>query len=384
MSFVLSRPRSILRRMGAVAAATAVSLSMVGVSALTPASAAQVHYTTPPIQSWRLNGQGFAVLVVGDIAYVGGQFTTARSFNGQTTATRLDLSAFNVNTGDLVTSFRADTDGVVRSLATDGTRLFVGGDFSSIGGHTVQNLAALDLTTGDVDTSWDGGANNVVWALAADGGRLYLGGAFNRINGVSRPRLGAVDAASGALDPFAPAPNGQIRALAVDAGQGFVYAGGRHTTMNGQPSAFLSKLTLDGQLTPVAFPELGDYGQGLSLNADGSRIAAAGADNRIHYFNTATGDRLWRQFCQGNAQATKVIDDTVVGGYHDGCNNVDGRDLILINADTGDRDESFLPTFDQFWGVRAIDGNASVLAVAGKMTSVDGQVIGSFAIFPAG
>ena len=33
-------------------------------------------------------------------------------------------------------------------------------------------------------------------------------------------------------------------------------------------------------------------------------------------------------------------------------------------------------------GVRAIDGNSSVLVVAGKMTNVDGQHIGSFAIFP--
>ncbi len=384
MYLAASRPRQLIRRLGTITAAMVVSLSTVGLSALAPASAAQVHYTTPPIQSWRLNGQGFAVVVVGDIAYVGGQFTTARAFSGQPTATRLDLSAFNVNTGDLVASFRADTDGIVRALATDGNRLFVGGSFSNIGGTAVQNLAALNLTTGAVDTSWQGSANKVVWALTEEAGTLYVGGAFNRIDGVTRTRIGAVDAATGALTSFAPTPNGQIRSLAADAVHGFVYAGGRHTTMNGQPSAFLSKLDLSGQLMPVTFSELGDYGQALDLNADGSRIAVAGADNRLHYMNTANGSQPWRQFCQGNAQAAKVIDETVVAGFHDGCNGIDGRDLMLLDEANGARDNSFLPTFDQFWGVRAVDGNADVLVAAGKMTAADGQVVGSFAIFPAG
>ncbi len=350
---------------------------------VSPAAATPVQYDTPPIESWRLNGQGFATVLVGDTAYVGGQFTTARSFDGSSTASRVDLAAFDVRTGELVTDFRADTDGIVRALTTDGTRLFVGGSFTTIGGVARKNLAALDLATGQVDLTWQADANKVVWALHEESGVLYAGGAFNKISGQQRRRAGAVDTATAVPTNWTPNVSGQIRSLAVDPATGFVYAGGRQTAVNGQASQFLTKLDAAGQVVPVTFSALSDYGQGLDLNADGSRLAVAGADNRIRWFDTTTGAGIWSYFCNGNAQAVRIIQDTVVGGYHDGCNNVVGRDLVLLNTADGARDSTLLPVFNKFWGVRAIDGDASVVVVAGKMTKVDGRTVGSFAIFPA-
>jgi outer membrane protein assembly factor BamB len=380
MGLVLSRAR--VRRAGRALTVAGALLATV-VAGLSPAAAAQVQYSSPPIQSWRLNGQGFATVLVGDVAYVGGQFLTATSFDGQTKAGRVDLAAFDVRTGDLVTSFRADTDGIVRALATDGTRLFVGGSFTTIGGVARKNLAALDLTTGEVLTDWQADANKVVWALTVEDGVLYAGGAFNKISGQPRIGLGSVDAATAATSDWAPTVSGQIRSLAVDPVNGFVYAGGRQTTVNGVPSQFLTKLDFAGDVVPVTFSAVRNYGQGLDLNADGTRLAVAGADNHLRYLDTATGSELWREHCEGNGQAAKIIDDTVVAGFHDGCDNVSGRDLMLLDVANGARDPAFLPVLNKFWGVRAVDGDASVLVAAGKMTRVDGQVVGSFAIFPA-
>lgn len=341
-----------------------------------------MQYDTPPLQSWRLNGQGFATVLVGSTAYVGGQFTTATNPAGGS-ASRLDLAAFDTTTGALVTAFRSDSDGIIRSLATDGQWLYVGGSFSHLGGVARQNLARVDLTTGSVDTSWNVPANRVVWTLEAVDGVLYAGGAFNRLDGMFRGRIGAIDIATASVTPWAPNVTGQIRALAIDPVHQFVYAGGRQTAVNGIPSENLTKIDFGGNVVPVAFTSVPQYGQGLDLNPDGSRLAVAGADNRIQWLDTATGNRQWSVRCDGNGQAVRLIGDTVVGGWHDGCNGVFGRVLLLLDAATGGRDDSFLPVFDLFWGARAIDGDASVLVVAGKMRTVDGQRVGSFAIFPA-
>ena len=375
---------TVRRAVRSIAAVTTTAVVAVALAAWgpAPALAAPVQYDSPPVASWRLNGQGFATALVGNTAYVGGQFTTATNPSGGT-ASRVDLAAFDATTGALVNGFRADSDGIIRALATDGSWLYVGGSFSHLGGVARQNLARVNLSTGAVDTSWNVPANKVVWALTVSDGVLYAGGAFNRLDGIARGRIGSIDIASANVTNWAPTAAGQIRAIAVDPVHQFVYAGGRQTAVNGTPSEDLTKIDFGGNVVPVTFTALGNYGQGLDLNSDGSRLAVAGADNRIHWFDTSTGQRYWSEHCDGNGQAVKIIEDTVVGGFHDGCDHVSGRDLVLLDVANGNRDNSFLPVFNLFWGVRAIDGNSSVLVVAGKMTNVDGQHIGSFAIFPA-
>ncbi len=353
------------------------------VVSLSPAGAAPARFVTPPLQSWRLNGQGYATVVVGDTAYVGGAFSTAKSYNGKSKATRLDLAAFDLHTGALVQTFSADTNGTVRALATDGTSLFVGGSFTTIGGVNRTNLAAVDLTTGAVLPGWRADANKAVWALTQEAGVLYVGGAFGTLGGQSHGRIGSLDAATGAVRPWNPTATGQIRALAADPATGAVYAGGRQTAVNGQPSGYLTKLDASGAVVPVTFTLLKGYGQGLDLNSDGSRIAVAGGDNQVRYFDTTTGVEDWHFHCDGNAQAVKIIGDSVVGGYHDGCNNVAGRDLAILTLSDGDRDDTFLPTLDQFWGVYSLDGNEDMLVMAGRFTQVSGQVGSTVAFFPA-
>mgnify|MGYP005816917487 CR=1 FL=1 len=51
------------------------------------------------------------------------------------------------------------------------------------------------------------------------------------------------------------------------------------------------------------------------------------------------------------------------------------------NATNGERDTGFRPTFDRFYGVWCIDGNTSVLAVAGDFTRISGVPVQGFALF---
>ncbi|MCB0878884.1 MAG: hypothetical protein KDC46_07885 [Thermoleophilia bacterium] len=124
----------------------------------------------------------------------------------------------------------------VQALQLSGSRLYIGGGFTTVQGASRRRVAALDATTGDLDTSFDPGtaANNWVAALAIDGGRLYIGGSFTTFNGSARVRVAAVDASTGALDAsFNPGAgaNGSVDAIAVGAGR--LYLGGSFTTYGG-------------------------------------------------------------------------------------------------------------------------------------------------------
>jgi hypothetical protein len=68
----------------------------------------------------------------------------------------------------------------VEALATNGPRVYVAGDFSTIGGIPREALAALDLRSGRV-LAWrphlaKTGRRPYVYALAVAGNRLYVGG----------------------------------------------------------------------------------------------------------------------------------------------------------------------------------------------------------------
>src|SRR4051794_41208983 len=125
---LLRKPRLIPRCM---------ALAIGGVAALqitaqvSPASA-QPPAGVPAL-SGGVNGQVYATLVVGDTVYVGGQFTLAQTQSGAQ-VTRDNLAAFQLGTGKLLTSWKADTDGIVRSLAAGGGGLYVGGQDTTIGG----------------------------------------------------------------------------------------------------------------------------------------------------------------------------------------------------------------------------------------------------------
>src|SRR6185295_4249768 len=86
---------------------------------------------------------------------------------------------------------------LVIALAVDGSTVYAGGDFTSIGGQNRNSIAALDATTG-LATTWDpdaiGGANGTsVSTLAVSGSTVYVGGQFTFIGGQSRSNVAALD-----------------------------------------------------------------------------------------------------------------------------------------------------------------------------------------------
>lgn len=149
-----------------------------------------------------------AVSEDGSTVFLGGRFTVAAG------APRANLAAVDAVTGLVLDSWVADTGGSapdVNSLAVKGDRLYVGGKFGSIDGTTRKRLVAIDVPSGDVITSFrpapSGSVREVV--VSPDGTKVYAGGAFATIGGQARAASAAeLLASTGAATTFNPSETG--------------------------------------------------------------------------------------------------------------------------------------------------------------------------------
>ena len=376
-----TRPRR-LAALLAVAATTAAFL------VLTPgaANALPVTYLSRPLASDRVDGEGLAILQVGSVVYLGGTFTTVRDQTGATVAPRANLAAFDLATGRLLTGFRADTNGPVRALATDGTRLFVGGSFTSVNGVTRNRVAAVNGATGAVDPGFRAESTSNVYGLAQYQNRLAIVGSFSTLGGQPRSRLAVVSSLNGAVQPIAPFFDGTVVSVAATPDGSRLIVGGAFSTVNGiaQPwAAVLDGVT--GALAPVQLNHVNGPLSATSVAPDGASLVTSmtGAGNSGNRYDLTTGRRLWYQKCDGDGQAIDQYGGTVYTGFHEGCNGDLTIRLTANDSITGQRDMSFVPAFDKFWGLRSIDADPAALAVAGDFTSISGVAVQGFAVFPS-
>ena len=364
--------------------AAVLSLSVIGAGTGT-AVAATVPFPNVPVAGDRVDGIGFAALVVGNTVYVGGTFTTVRNQAGATVASRANLAAFDATTGRLLTSFRADTNGKVADLVTDGTNLYAAGAFTTVNGVARGRVAALDPVTGAVRAGWAANTTGLVSALAVGGSNLYLGGSFGSVGGVARSRIAAVRRSDGGVvTAFAATVSSPVFAVGAQPDGSKVYVGGGFTTVDGASRPYLAAVSgTTGALSTPVFSGV----SGLTLDIDvppgGTRLAVGtgGSGNQSAWFSLATGSKQWRQRCDGDTQAVKVVGTELYGGFHEGCDGSTATRMTDNDTATGARVTAFHPTFDRFWGVWDLDATPTVLAVAGDFTRVGGVPAQGFAIF---
>src|SRR5436190_1463918 len=83
------------------------------------------------------------------------------------------------------------------AASPDGTRLYVGGDFTNVGGTGRSRIVAYNTANGAIINSFAANANNYVTALVATSTSVYLGGIFGQVSGVLRSFLAEVNASNG-------------------------------------------------------------------------------------------------------------------------------------------------------------------------------------------
>src|SRR4051794_21051442 len=302
-----------------------------------PAAGTPSTVAADALPTVQIDGVAWAQAVVGNTVYVGGSFASARPAGapaGTGETQRANLLAYDIRSGDLVTSFAPNLNGQVLAVAAspDGSRIYVAGDFTEIDGQVRKRVAAFDTATGALVATWAPNVNSQVRAVAATASTVYLGGSITAVGGVSRTRLAAVTAADGSLLPWAPVPgvgstagntdgnkatSDQVMALVVTGGGSQVVASGRFDSMNGTKATGVTALDpVTGATRPFAINQ---------------KITNQGINSAVYSLSTS-GDLVigtaYDYYGPGNLEGSFVV-------------KADGGTIVEINDCRGDTYDSY-------------------------------------------
>lgn len=202
------------------------------------------------------NGPVEALMVNGSTVYVGGQFSTV---NG---TTRNRAAAVDAVTGAL-TAFNPNVDPfgptTVKTFAISGSMVYMGGVFTTVRGVERIGIAAVSATTGALLT-WNPFSNGAVHSITyvpggiLSGPLLFVGGDFTYMGGV-RDYVAMLDpATAAALNPL-NSPNGPVYSMFVEplppgyGGYNEIFMGGPFSTVGGQPRNRIASLAAFGAVT---------------------------------------------------------------------------------------------------------------------------------------
>ncbi|MEZ5455659.1 MAG: delta-60 repeat domain-containing protein [Lysobacteraceae bacterium] len=220
-------------------------------------------------------------------------------------------------------NFSADANATVRALAVqpDG-KIFIGGDFSQVGGVNRAGIARLN-TNGTLDTTFNallnGGAVVRAIALQRDG-KVVIGGTFSSASGTLRNHLVRVNGAGGVLDTaFNPNPNARVDTLVLQP-DGDILVGGEFTTLGATSRVRVARLNSDGSVDS-------DFNASLS-SASVARVSALAvqADGRV--LIGGSNGLITRRLATGATDPTfAVTSNGSILGIHLG---IDGK--IVLNG----------------------------------------------------
>jgi uncharacterized membrane protein len=198
----------------------------------------------------------------GATLYAGGSFTTV---NGATTRNR--LAAFTTSNGTVVSAFNPNMSSSVSALAltSDNAILYAGGAFSTVNGATTRNrLAAFTTSNGTVVSAFNPnmGATVSSLALSSDGTKIYAGGTFTTVGVTTYNRLAGIATSTGAaISAFNPNLTSVAigaAALALTPDNSKLYVGGLFTAVGATTRANLAAITTaDGAVVTGANPSMG-------------------------------------------------------------------------------------------------------------------------------
>ena len=413
-----------------VLALSATAMVIILAIALTaPAHAAIIAPEETPEHTWNTNGTVFDTELSDDgkTLYIGGKFTRVRE-NPPGVAGRSfpanSVAAIDVESGEAIGGWNPNVTGgtaTVRALelSKDGTTLYVGGNFTSLGGQPRQNLAAVDAANGSVEpfapkVTLNGDPTTpIVYKILAGGGRLYAGGVFNNVDGKTRPKLAAFSLTTGVLDPgWRPKVSGHnVRELEFDGAKSSIFVAGRFRSVTGSDgvSGYRESVarvyTSTGNLHPWAIPpgRVGDPQVGFDLTVTPTRLYGGfglGPNFLAAYRldNGNTGSRVWQFNTVGNVQTVELSADgsRLFFGGHFGTNEVDQRvcgdrylsGLASVNPATGaiycDWIPRLAPSNGNGNGAWDMSTTGGALWVGGGFTHVSGVAQPNIARFDYG
>jgi len=250
-----------------------------------------------------------AITQVGDTVFTGGDFAYLESAAGAH-VDQSYLAGFNVNTGELVQTFKPKFNGQIKSLeALPNNKLAVGGEFTEVNGEKVPGFAVLDPATGQLDRELNlqvennvSGSALSVKTLQAQGDYLYLGGTFTHLKSSGTPNkvysrnAARVKISTNQVDrTWTPRFNGTVNGMSASADNSEVFAAGYFTEMNDQ-RAFRVARILDSakkvgtwEVTPSYLPDARTrekrvWGFHFDVQDAGSSVWLGGTEHMISQY----------------------------------------------------------------------------------------------------
>ena len=315
----------------------------------------------------QINGIVWDQVVVGDIVYVVGKFSSARpagSPAGQNESPRGNAMAYNINTGEIV-DWAPTTNGTINTIAAsaDGQTLYLGGEFTTLNNQTAWRVGAVRASDGQ-RSPLAASANGSVKALSVspDGQTLYIGGAFTQINSSARQRVAALNLGSQQLTNFAPKiDNYYVRSIVEAVDGSAVAIGGAFESVEGSdnPGHGIAVFEKDGSLRKNNVSSVvrgaGAEASVMSVKADEQGLYAAsysrlGTFEGVMRLNWTTGNIDYMADCHGDSYDVLPAGDVVYAASHShDCSNIGGfpdvayhyhNAVAYTNAATGTVEEN--------------------------------------------
>lgn len=304
-----------------------------------------VTVTADALPTVQIDGVVWQQAVIGDTVYAVGKFSTARPAGaapGSQTVSRKNILAYNLQTGALIPSFAPTLNAQALTITTspDKSRLYVGGDFTSVSGVTRNRVVALNPTTGAVISGFAPRVNGTVRSVVATADTVFVGGTFTSVGSTSRSRLAALRASDGALLSWKPnASGGRVNALVVSPDSTRVVAGGQFTTLNGSSKpgyglGAVDSVTGSNVATPVndVIRNAGDNAGITSLSTDGTHWYGTGyiygGGGNLEGSFAAYWSNLgikWIEDCHGDSYSIFANDTAAyLAGHPHYCGNLGG------------------------------------------------------------
>lgn len=297
--------------------------------------------TADALPTVQINGVVWAQVMIGNVVYAGGEFTTARPAGappGVDETLRKNLLAYDITTGELVTRFVPDAfNGRIKTLAvsTDKKTLYVGGSFTKVGLATRGRFAALSAATGALKSP-NPSFNNTISALAVNSKTVYAGGAFSAVGSKTRIRLAAINAKSGKLTSWRAKADAGVNALALTSGSKLLVVGGMFKKLNSTSASGSGAVSPKSGKTKTwkvnKVVKNGGKSSGiLSLVADGDTVYGGGFTSGTGNFegvyaaSSKDGTLRWLQDCHGDTYGIAPIGSVVYSvGHAHYCSNIGG------------------------------------------------------------
>lgn len=400
--------------------AAAVALGLAATAVPSPAAALSpgLPFSSDALPTWQTNGVVWELASTGGRVVVGGSFTQIRPGAGQSGTARnvAGLAILDAATGQpascqLPAAF-GSSNAIVYSVdaAPDGRTVFVGGQFTSIGGVSVARLAEIDVINCRVTSFRAPSISSSVLAIDVSDQAVYFGGLFQTVGGQQRRSFAMVNR-SGALQPWVvnaygatedsysqvvvPDKNARGDALVISPDGNRVAIGGNFFTVNGTQSHSFAVVDASSGSLLRTWPAstVGNTSRTKSIVSDGTRFYVGnegfnGFDGNIA-FNWSDYSQAWRDNCAGATQALLPYDGVLFKAHHHhDCSSMgmfpDGRRIYLTATRANDPTQwqiGWLPELNdgtgEGLGPRALtaatgSNGTDYLWVGGEFTRVNG------------